>query len=229
METLYSIVGASSSLGRVLAGDLSTRGCSVAGSYNTGSSEISGAALTMKCDVTRQEDLEAFAASCREMSDRVSLVYLAGVSHNSVVHRMNVEEWREVIQVGLSGAFLAARAFLPDMRSRGWGRIAFAGSVAGRIGVPGTGAYSAVKEGLKGLARALAKENASKGITVNCLELGYMDAGLTYTIPEQVRGEILRSIPAGGFGNPHNLSEAVLFLEKAEYVTGSVLSISGGL
>jgi 3-oxoacyl-[acyl-carrier protein] reductase len=134
-----------------------------------------------------------------------------------------------VIQVGLSGAFLAARAFLPRMRDSGWGRIVFAGSVVGRIGVPGTSAYAAVKEGLKGLTRAVARENASKGITVNCIELGYMDAGLTFTIPEELRGEILKSIPGGGFGDPRNLAEAILFLEKVDYVTGSVLSISGGL
>jgi NAD(P)-dependent dehydrogenase (short-subunit alcohol dehydrogenase family) len=201
----------------------------VAGTFNTGAPDIRGASLSMRCDVTRQEDLEAFAAACSGMNGRVFMLYLAGLSRNAAAHRMKPEDWSEVIQVGLSGAFLAARAFLPSMRDAGWGRMAFAGSVVGRIGVPGTSAYSAVKEGLKGLTRAIAKENASKGITVNCLELGYMDAGLTYTIPEDLRGEILKAIPSGGFGDPLNLSEAVLFLEKADYVTGSVLSISGGL
>jgi NAD(P)-dependent dehydrogenase (short-subunit alcohol dehydrogenase family) len=229
MKTLFAIVGASSALGRMLAEDLCARGCIVAGTYNTGAPEIAGASLSMKCDVTREEDLETFAAACSGVADRIFMLYLAGLSRNAVAHRLSLKDWSEVIQVGLSGAFLAARAFLPGMRDAGWGRIVYAGSVVGRIGVPGTSAYGTVKEGLKGLTRAVAKENASKGITVNCLELGYMDAGLTYTIPEELRGEILKAIPAGGFGDPLNLAEAILFLEKADYVTGSVLSISGGL
>jgi NAD(P)-dependent dehydrogenase (short-subunit alcohol dehydrogenase family) len=183
----------------------------------------------MRCDVRRQEDLEEFAGACSAISDRIFLIYLAGLSRNAVAHKMSLDDWSEVIQVGLSGAFLAARAFLPRMRDSGWGRIVYAGSVVGRIGVPGTSAYAAVKEGLKGLTRAVAKENAAKGVTANCLELGYMDAGLTYTIPEEIRGEILKTIPAGRYGDPGNLAEAVLFLEKADYVNGSVLGISGGL
>jgi len=229
METLFAIVGASSALGRMLAGDLSSRGCAVAGTYNTGTPDLPGASLTMRCDVRRQEDLEEFAGACSAISDRIFLIYLAGLSRNAVAHKMSLDDWSEVIQVGLSGAFLAARAFLPRMRDSGWGRIVYAGSVVGRIGVPGTSAYAAVKEGLKGLTRAVAKENAAKGVTANCLELGYMDAGLTYTIPEEIRGEILKTIPAGRYGDPGNLAEAVLFLEKADYVNGSVLGISGGL
>jgi len=229
VETLHAIIGASSALGRALASGLSSRGWRVAGTYNAGDPSIDGAALSMRCDVTREGDLADFSRACFEISDRVALTYLAGLSRNSVAHRMSSPDWSDVIGVGLSGAFLASRAFLPAMRSAGWGRLIFAGSVVGRLGVPGTGAYSAVKEGLKGLSRAIAVESASKGITVNCIELGYMNAGLTFTIPEEVRGTILRSIPLGRFGDPANLVEAVLFLEKADYVTGSVLSISGGL
>jgi NAD(P)-dependent dehydrogenase (short-subunit alcohol dehydrogenase family) len=134
-----------------------------------------------------------------------------------------------VIEVNLTGAFLVASAFLRHMRPLKHGRIVFAGSVTGRIGAAGTCSYSASKEGLRGLSRVLATENAALGITVNCLEIGYMDAGLSYTIPADIRERIRQGIPAGGFGNPSDITETILFLERASYVTGSVISISGGL
>jgi len=229
METLYAVVGASSALGRRLSADLFSRGLTVAATRRSEGDPIPGACLTMRCDATKAGALDEFAAECFRRCDRVSLVYLAGLSKSAYALKLEPSDWEAVVSVCLTGAFLATRAFLPAMRSAGWGRIAYAGSVVGRRSVPGTSAYSAAKEGLKGLTRAVAAENASRGITVNCLELGYMDAGLTYTIPEGVRETILAGIPAGRYGDPGNLAEAVLFLSAADYVNGSVLTIAGGL
>lgn len=227
--TLFVVAGGSSALGARLCRDLAGMGRRVLATYGSSPGSVPEGIESCRCDSTRPPDCEELASRAFGLSSRVAVVYLPGVSASAACHRQTPEDWRRVLEVNLTGAFLMASAFLKRMRPAGYGRLIFAGSVAGRLGVAGTCSYSASKEGLKGLSRVIAVENASRGITSNCLEIGYMDAGLTYTIPEQVRGEILRSIPAGGFGDPHNLSEAVLFLEKADYVTGSVISISGGL
>ncbi len=228
-ETLYAIVGASSGLGKALVKDLSSRGHNVAGTYNSSSSTINGVEFAMKCDVTNEQDLCNFASACFEHSSRVILVYLAGLSVNAFAQKLDLNDWDRVIGVCLTGAFLATKAFLPQMRASEWGRIVYAGSVVGRLGFPGTSAYASAKEGLKGLTRTIAKENAQKGITVNCLELGYFDAGLTYTIPEAIRVSLASGIPAKHFGDPSNLCESVLYISAADYLNGSVLSVSGGL
>lgn len=229
MDVLHAIIGASSALGGRLARDLAKRGFPVAGTYFGTPDPVTDATLWIKCDSTSEADVGRFAEECFKLCSRVSLVYLAGISKNVCLHRMTRDDWLRVQDVTLNGAFLAIREFLRGMRIAGWGRIILAGSVVGRTGTPGTAAYAASKEGLKGLARVAAMENSRRGITVNCLELGYMDAGLTYSIPEPVRDRILRDIPSGMFGSPANLTEAVLFLDAAEYVNGSVLTISGGV
>ncbi len=229
MNILHAVIGLSSSLGKSLSAGIIMRGGLVCGTWRGTPPDVAGLAISRQCDVSDLPGLERFAAECWTISDRISLVYLAGISRNAMSHRLEPDDWEEVIRTNLTGSWMAARAFLPGMRQFGWGRIVFAGSVTGRLGVPGTAAYSASKEGLKGLARTMARENATKGITVNCIELGYMDAGLTYTIPDEIREGILKDIPAGRFGDPCNLLETVLFLDAADYVTGAVIPLTGGL
>jgi beta-ketoacyl ACP reductase len=227
--TLFVVVGGSSALGSSLCRDLTARGRSVLATYSSSPDSIPASISGMHCDSTIPEDCENLADRAFLMSSRVTVAYLPGISASAACHRQSLEEWRRVLDVNLTGAFLVAGAFLRRMRGAKFGRIIFAGSVTGRLGVAGTCSYSASKEGLRGLTRVLATENAALGITVNCLEIGYMDAGLSYTIPGEIRERIRQSIPAGGFGNPSEITESILFLERASYVTGSVISISGGL
>ena len=229
MDILHAIIGLSSSLGRRLSAGIIERGGLVCGTWRGSPPDTAGLAISRQCDVSDLAGLERFANECRTISDRISLVNLAGISRNMMSHRLELDDWQDVIRTNLTGSWMTARAFLPGMREAGWGRIVFAGSVTGRLGVPGTSAYSASKEGLKGLARTLARENVAKGITVNCIELGYMDAGLTHTIPQEIREGILEDIPARRFGDPANLLETVLFLDAADYVTGAVIPLTGGL
>ncbi|MFO7626233.1 MAG: SDR family oxidoreductase [Candidatus Fermentibacteraceae bacterium] len=229
METLHAIIGVSSALGRQLAFDLISKGRTVAGTYNSSRQDVPGVDFLMKCNVTSENDIKDFAAACKERSQQIVLTYFAGVSRNAYAHKLLKEDWDDVLQVCLTGAFLAAKEFLPTMRTAQWGRIIYAGSLVGRIGVAGTSAYSAAKEGLKGFVRTIAKENGSMGVTANYIELGYMNAGLTYTIPESIQASLKESIPTNRFGDLNNLFEVVRFIEAADYLNGSVITVSGGL
>lgn len=226
---LFVVAGGSSALGSGLCRDLSGRGCSVLATYGSSPGSVPETVEAVECDATDPDDCEALASKAFAASSRVVLVYLPGISASAACHRQTPDDWRKVLEVNLTGAFLMASAFLRRMRSAGYGRLIFAGSVAGRLGAAGTCSYSASKEGLRGLSRVIAVENASRGITSNCLEIGYMDAGLSYTIPDEPRERIRQSIPAGGFGDPSQLVEAVLFLERASYVNGAVIPVTGGL
>ncbi len=191
---------------------------------STSRSERVGAnpeSLNMTCDVTCLDDCQRLAGAAFNISSRVFVVFLSGISENAMVHKASPEDWHRVITVNLEGAFLIARSFLPGMRNAGYGRFAFAGSVTSRLGTIGTSSYSSSKEGLKALSRVISCENASKGITSNALEIGYMNSGLTNTIPVSIRESILKQIPAGRFGNPSELTPILLMLEQASYMTGS--------
>jgi NAD(P)-dependent dehydrogenase (short-subunit alcohol dehydrogenase family) len=142
---------------------------------------------------------------------------------------MSPKEWESVISTNLTGSFHLARFFLPQMRKRGWGRIIFLSSVVGQKGIPGTCAYAASKAGLFALTKTLAVENASKGITVNCLALGYFDVGMIMTIPEHIRMDIRDSIPTGRFGTAQEIEGVVRFLIESDYVNGATININGAL
>jgi acetoacetyl-CoA reductase len=179
--------------------------------------------------VRAPEQCESLAEEIFRTDPEVFLTYLPSLKVDRVTHRLTAGEWLRVIDVNLNGAFNIASAFLKRMRDRGYGRIVLVGSVSGRMGYPGTAAYSASKEGLRGLARVIAVENAGRGITANYIELGFMKVGMSLQIPVEVQQRIKTSIPAGDFGGPESLLEALLFIEQAPYVTGAGISIAGGL
>lgn len=228
-DGLIVVVGGSSALGSRICGDLAGRGRSVLATFSSSPSAVPDGIPSIRCDSTSEADCGNLAAKAFEMSSRITAVYLPGISASAICHRQSLEDWNRVLEVNLTGAFLTAAAFIRRMRPLGYGRMIFAGSVTGRLGAAGTCSYSASKEGLRGLSRVLATENAALGITVNCLEIGYMDAGLSQTIPAEIMERIKHDIPAGGLGSPSAITETILFLERADYVTGSVISISGGL
>lgn len=164
-----------------------------------------------------------------DLAYRVVLVNAAGLSIDGMGHKLDPEMFDAVVAVNLTGAFHLCRAFLPLMRNRRWGRIINLSSVVGSTGVVGTSAYSASKAGLSGFTRTLAIENAKAGVTVNTLRLGYMSLGMIDNIRADIQEVIERSIPMGSFGNPDNIVEAIRFLVAAPYVTGTEITIDGGL
>jgi 3-oxoacyl-[acyl-carrier protein] reductase len=159
------------------------------------------------------------------------LVNNAGITRDGLLARMPVEDWLDVIDTNLTGAFRCTRAVLRQMMRRRWGRIISISSVAGLAGNAGQANYAAAKAGLIGMTRSLAKEVGSRNITVNAVAPGFIETDLTSGLRDEWREQVLSVTPAGRFGTPEEVASTVLFLasEEAAYITGQVISVDGGL
>ena len=178
-------------------------------------------------DITDWDDVDL--AMSKYKGKKIVLINCAGINLNAFAHKADPEQWKKVIDTNLTGSFNVSSAVLPIMREVGWGRIIFMSSIVGKQPGMGVSAYAASKSGLYGLTKALAVENATKGITVNCLNLGYFNIGMISEVPEAMQTKIKEQIPMHCFGNPSNIKDAVEFLIKSDYTTGSVIDINGGL
>lgn len=190
-----------------------------------------GRADVFRADVSCEDDVEGMVARVSDQLSRIDvLVNNAGISTSGISWKLELEDWRRVLDVNASGTFLCIKHVLPFMRSQGTGRIINIVSVVGQTGMPGTAAYSASKAAVIGLTKTIAREVANKGITVNALALGYFEEGLLYTIPTEHRAKILEQIPLGRFGDPSELTWIVraLCAPEAAYITGSVVNVNGG-
>ena len=158
------------------------------------------------------------------------LVNNAGITRDSTLHKMDYELWNEVLQTNLSSCFNCCRAVIEGMRERGFGRIVSIGSVNGQAGQYGQVNYAAAKSGIHGFTKALAKEGAAKGITVNAIAPGYVDTDMVRAVPENVLEKIIATIPVGRLGHAEDIARGVLFLvaDNAGFVTGSTIDINGG-
>ncbi|MDC0302128.1 SDR family oxidoreductase, partial [bacterium] len=145
--------------------------------------------------------------------------------------KINKEQWDKVFDLNLNTPFRLAQLFIPEMRKNKFGRIVFFSSIVAQKGVVGTSAYSASKSALLGLTRTMASELATSGVTVNCISPGYMDKGMISEVSDQFLSDILESIPAKTLGNSENITHSVSFLlnEKADYITGQVINVNGGM
>jgi len=159
------------------------------------------------------------------------LINNAGVTRSAMSWKLSAEDWNDTISVNLTGPFLCSKHALAGMRENGWGRIINITSVVAQAGMPGTVAYAASKAGLIGMTKSMAKEVAKKGVTVNALALGYFEAGMLYTIPEEMREGIRETIPMESFGDTATISQTIGFLcsEEAGYITGQTINLNGGL
>ncbi len=159
------------------------------------------------------------------------LVSNAGVRRDQLLVRMKSEDWDMVLQTNLAGTFHCARAAARTMLRQRWGRIIAISSVAGLVGNAGQANYAASKAGMIGLTKALAKELAPRGITVNAVAPGLIDTDMTRSLSETQRQALLQQVPSGAFGTPEDVAACVVFLasEAARYITGEVISVSGGL
>ncbi len=145
--------------------------------------------------------------------------------------RMKLADWQRVIDVNLTGAFLVSRAAAKAMIKQRSGKIINIASVVGLCGNAGQANYASSKAGLVGLTKSLAKELASRGVTCNAIAPGFIETSMTAVLPEDVRNELLKSIPLRRSGTPEDVAAAVGFLAspKADYITGQVLSVDGGM
>ena len=158
------------------------------------------------------------------------LINNAGITHDVFLHRMPEEAWHEVIETNLTSCFNMCRTVIGKMRDRGFGRIVNVSSVNGQTGQIGQTNYAAAKAGILGFTKALALENASRGITVNAICPGYVDTEMVRAVPERVQDVIKSKIPVGRFGDPKEICHVVRFLvaDDACFVTGSTVSVNGG-
>lgn len=158
------------------------------------------------------------------------LVNNAGITRDSMFHRMNWEQWRAVLSTNLNSMFTMTRALIEGMRERRFGRIINISSINGQKGQVGQANYSAAKAGVIGFTKALAQENAARGITVNAICPGYVDTDMVAHVRPEVRDAIISQIPVGRLGQPEEIADAACYLasSRAAFCTGTILTINGG-
>jgi 3-oxoacyl-[acyl-carrier protein] reductase len=188
--------------------------------------------LQVMADVSSASDVTRLVDETMSAYKRVDiLVNNAGIARDQLLLRMSEEDWDKVIAVDLKSVFLATKAVLRPMAKQRWGRIINISSIVGIIGNKGQANYAAAKAGVIGFTRAVAKEVASHGVTVNAVAPGFIDTEMTRGLKEDWRQELKKLIPLGEFGTPRDVAEAVAFLasEGAGYITGQVLGVTGGM
>ena len=159
------------------------------------------------------------------------LVNNAGITRDKLLLRLTEADWDKVLEVNLKSVFLCSRAVLRHMIKQRWGRIISISSIVGIMGNPGQANYASAKAGVIGFTRTIAREVASRGITVNAIAPGFIDTGMTQGLGEKQRQELMGRIPVGYLGTPGDVAEAVAFFasEEARYITGQVLNVDGGM
>jgi 3-oxoacyl-[acyl-carrier protein] reductase len=192
-----------------------------------------GRALAVAADVGVAADADRVVAQCLERFGRLDiLVNNAGITRDGLIMRLKDEDWNEVLRVNLSGAFYCARAALrPILKQKQGGRIINIGSVVGSMGNPGQVNYVSAKAGLLGLTKALAKEVASRGVTVNAVAPGFIETEMTSGLPDAVKEAYRAQIPLARFGAAADVAAVVAFLasDGAGYITGQVIHVNGGM
>lgn len=230
------VTGSSRGIGRASALALAQEGARIAvgfrqdkdGALDTAAA--CGDAKIVQIDVTSPEGVSSAFDEIESSFGAVEiLVNNAGTTRDKLLLRMKEEDWQEVIDTDLTGVFRCTRRALPGMLEKGWGRVISIGSVVGSLGNPGQTNYAAAKAGVVGFSKALAREVARHGITVNVVAPGFVDTVLTRDLSEAARQALLDRISLGRPAAPEEVAEAVRFCARASYLTGQVISIDGGL
>jgi 3-oxoacyl-[acyl-carrier protein] reductase len=191
-----------------------------------------GQAATFRMDVSNEDEVKAAAKAAIGRFGKVEiLVNNAGVTRDTLLMRMKRADWESVIQTNLSGAFFTTQAVISSMLKQRWGRIINISSVFGQMGQAGQANYAASKAGLIGFTMAMAREVASRSITVNAVAPGYIETAMTEGLSAELKAKVNELIPLGRAGTDVEVAHAVRFLasEEAAYITGHVLKVNGGM
>lgn len=226
------VTGGSRGIGLAAARKLAAAGHDVAVASRTEPKDLDPMLTWFECDITDAASVDAaFTAVEDKLGPPTILVANAGLTKDMLVLRMKEEDFTEVVNANLTGSFRAAkRAVKPMMKAR-WGRIVFVSSVVGSLGQAGQVNYAASKAGLVGLARSLAREFASRGITVNLVAPGPVQTDMLAALGTEGIEAISSAVPVGRIGTPDEVAAAIEFLtsESAGYITGASLAVDGGL
>jgi 3-oxoacyl-[acyl-carrier protein] reductase len=230
------VTGATGGIGGAIAAALKKQGARVIVAGSTleraeAARERLGADAALAADLSDRAAVDALAKDAEAGGPVDILVNCAGLTRDGLVLRMKDEDFDTVIEVNLSAAFRLSRALLRGMMKRRAGRIVNIGSVVGATGNAGQANYAAAKAGLVGLTKALAREVAPRGVTVNAIAPGFIATAMTDALTDDQRAAILKDIPAGDLGTPADVAAAAVYLasEEARYVTGQTLHVNGGL
>jgi acetoacetyl-CoA reductase len=236
MTRVAFVTGGTRGIGKAICERLKADGMKVAAGYS-GNDEAAQATakelgiMVVKGNVGVWADCERAAKAVEaELGPIDVLVNNAGITRDGFFHKMTQEQWSEVIRVNMDSVFNMTRQVIEGMRERNWGRIVNISSINGQKGQVGQTNYSAAKAGMIGFTKALALENAKKGVTVNCICPGYIDTDMVSAVPENVLAGIIAGIPVGRLGKGEEIADMVSFLsgERAGFVTGSTLTLNGG-
>ncbi len=236
------VTGASRGIGREIAMTLAKEGASVIINYN-GSRERAeevknsiesegGKAFLYPCDVSDFQSCEAMAKDIVKTHGRLDiLVNNAGITRDNLIMKMKEEDFDAVLNVNLKGTFNTIRHFSRQMLKQKSGKIINISSVSGILGNAGQANYAASKAGVIGLTKTMARELCSRGITVNAVAPGFVETEMTEVLSENIKEAACKQIPLGRFGKPSEIAAMVAFLasEKADYITGQVISVDGGM
>jgi len=235
------VTGASRGIGKAIASSLAESGATVIGTATSAEGavaiteflkEMNEQSFGIEMNISDASSVErAFSVISEKTSAPAILVNNAGITSDNLFLRMKEEEWNHVIQTNLTGTYRVIQACIRSMIKARWGRIVNISSVVGSIGNAGQANYCAAKAGLFGLAKSLARELGSRGITVNTVAPGFIDTDMTRLLSEENRDHLLEQIPLARIGRPEDIAAAVLFLvsNAGDYITGETLHVNGGM
>ncbi|MEJ8278672.1 beta-ketoacyl-ACP reductase [Pseudonocardia spirodelae] len=236
------VTGGARGIGAAITTALARSGVHVAAGYSSNSKAAEdlreklgaeGASVSVhQGNVGSPDDCQRVVSEVLEQKGRVDyLINNAGITVDKTVRKLTVDDWHAVLRINLSGAFYMTKAVLEHMTGNEFGRIVNISSVIGQIGSIGQANYASSKAGLIGFSKSLAQEVAKKGVTVNCVAPGFIETEMVAAVPEKAMEKILAKIPVGRLGQADEIARAVQFLvdDRAGYVTGSVISVNGGL
>lgn len=236
------VTGASRGIGRAIASELAQRGAAIIVNYHHSDEAAknlvhqiesnNGKAIAIQADVSNYQQAQMLVKTAIDTYNKLDiLVNNAGITRDTLIMMMKQEDWDDVINTNLKSTFNCSKAAIRHMMRNRYGRIINISSVAGQIGNPGQTNYSASKAGQIGFTKSLAREVASRNITVNAIAAGYIETEIWNNVPEDARQAFLKLIPLGRKGQVEDIAYAVSFLasDQAAYITGHILGVDGGM
>ncbi|MEW6569736.1 MAG: 3-oxoacyl-[acyl-carrier-protein] reductase [Nitrospirota bacterium] len=235
------VTGGTRGIGRAIAEGLAAKGANVVVAGRSGDTaeevavslkQFGVTTLGLKLDVSNSENVENAFEIIRKEFERIDiLINNAGITKDGLLMRMREDAWDSVLDINLKGVFLCSREAIKDMARQRYGRIVNITSVAAFMGNPGQANYSASKAGIVGFTKTVAREYASRGVTVNAVAPGFIKTAMTDVLADGVKEEMSRLIPLGRFGTVGDVANAVIFLASPDsgYITGQVIHVNGGM